>query len=98
MRPYRIAAGEHCQKLWIDLDHIIAIHDPILPDDMDGLTWQFLPPSFTMVVAFRNDVLTYTAVPDTDMLSPMDVVVKRQEILDNVRRAHRDLLDAWKSK
>ena len=98
MRPYRIAAGEHCQKMWIDLDHILAIHDPLMTPIADSYMWENYPPSISMVMAFRDDMLTYKSVPSYKSAPTADVLAERQQILIDMREAHLALLVAWTSK
>jgi hypothetical protein len=91
MRPYFIDGGQYCMKLWIDLDHILAIHDPwLLPLDQEYLWSQGeLSPSFSIIMMFKDKPITYQSVP------PKRDPSAWPQVLVDIKQAHADLVGAW---
>lgn len=83
MRPYNIKSNT-VSSIWIDLDHILAIYDPIIEHENASDYSRYAV--FSIVVAFRND--------------PIAVYSQsyKKEHMDAVFKAHADLLAAWKAK
>jgi hypothetical protein len=85
MRPYNIKPND-VSSIWIDLDHILAIYDPlILSEEETQRPSLWNTASFSILLAFQNKTLQVYADGSSE------------EDIDKLRKVHADLVQAWTS-
>jgi hypothetical protein len=88
MRPHKITIDE-TNGVWVDLDSVLAIHDPFIPSRLVPRRHPFVVPqegvsfSFVIVLAFQD--------------KPKTIEIFEANDIDRMIGEHEALLQAWKS-